>query len=179
MLARAVDLGMESGSLDEDFITSGFRAIIELYYLDLLDVDQAQCVIERVVNDGFRPKQQFCTSAWCSVIALLSGPSVASQPSLFNKLVDDLMYITQYWLPKYNSDSIVYESLWAINKLLENASLTVKREFAEKSSALAAKVLQDQWLNNCKDAWEYRCPDATQALHEAGKLLSMAYVATL
>ena len=67
---------MKSGHFDEDFITAAFRALIELYYLGLLDVDQAQCVIERVVDDRFRPVEQFCTSAWCIVIALLSGPSV-------------------------------------------------------------------------------------------------------
>ena len=94
------------------------------------------------------------------------------QPTLFNKMVDDLIQPTRYWLQKYNSDSVVYESLWSISKLLESAGSTVLCEFADKCSALAATVLHDDLLNSCKskNEWEYAYPDAIRSLHEAGKL---------
>ena len=77
-------------------------------------------------------------------------------------MVDDLIQTTRYWLPKYNSDSIMYESLWSINKLLESAGSSVLCEFADKCSALAATVLHDDLLNSykSKNEWEYAYPDA-------------------
>ncbi len=42
-------------------------------------------------------------------------------PSLERTIVCELVRVVRFWPPKYNSDGVVLEALWALNKVFERA----------------------------------------------------------
>ena len=47
----------------------------------------------------------------------------------WSKMIGDIVSIARYWLPKYNSDPVIFEALWALtmNYMLKASAAEEKR----------------------------------------------------
>jgi len=172
MLFTAIETGIEEGSFDEDLITSAFRALIELKSLGILSVAEAANIIRHVTDDRFTPSKRHCISAYCCILAALHEPSSGFDESLLNKMVSDIVTTVNYWLSRKNKGGIVYEAMWALNRILETTGTSSLRHWADEGWAVARKVLDDEYFQSCHE-WQNEYPDAqnaVDALKEADKL---------
>jgi len=168
MLFRALEAGFQSGAFDEDLISCSCRAIIELKALGLFVPDDATNVLSHITNRAFKPKAQYCISAYIGLLGALCDPFV--KPFLWEIMFGDIVDYGGYYLAKHNTDSLIYESVWALNQLFKHAGSHVLGAWADRCSEFANKVQNDPYLISCRDGWEERCPDAISAMNEAEKL---------
>lgn len=168
MLFHALEAGFQSSAFDEDLIYSACRALIELKALGLLTPVEAASVLNHVTDRAFKPATQYCISAYMGLLGSLSDPFV--NPMLWERMFSDIVYYGNYYLPKHNTDELVYEAVWALNQLFKHAGSHVLGEWADKCLEFADKVKKDPYLSSCRDGWAERCPDAISALNEAEKL---------
>merc|ERR1712151_593797 len=173
MLFNAIDTGIERRSFDEDLITSVFLALNKLKSLSILGPGEAASIIQRITDDRFVPVTRHCHSAYCCTLATLHDPSSGFELSLLNKTVSDIVQTVDYWMDKkFNRGGVVYEAMWALNKILETTGACSLRHWADKCSLVAKKVLDDKYFLSCRD-WQEHCSDAqnaAEALNEATKL---------
>lgn len=171
-LFNAIDAGIEKRSFDEDLISSTFRALIELKSLGVLEPGEAANIIQRITDDRFVPVTRYCHSKYCCTLASLHEPSSGFEPTLLNKMVSDIVQTVDYWIDKKYKGGVVYEAMWALNKILETTGACSLRRWADKCSAVARRVLDDKYFISCRD-WQENDDDAQNAidaLKEATKL---------
>merc|ERR1712151_468426 len=119
MLFNAIDTGIERRSFDEDLITSVFLALNKLKSLSILGTGEAASIIQRITDDRFVPVTRHCHSAYCCTLATLHDPSFDLGPKLLNKMISEITATVAYWMDKKYKGGVVFEAMWALNKILE------------------------------------------------------------
>jgi len=167
-LFKALDCGFTNGSFDEDHITSIFRVLIEVEALGPLEPRVKQSILQRITDERFLPKQQHCHSAYIGILGTLCDTSI--KPFMKEQMFFEIIKTCKYWLPKHNTDSLVFEALWALNKLCRVAGWRILMKRADECSVLAREVKTDDWFVCCCDGWGGTHQDAVDAVREAEKL---------
>lgn len=183
VLFKALDRGIESGAaFEEELITSALRALNELKCLEVLEADLVNKVLFKIRDDRFRPKMHYCHAAYVGTLGMLAASRAAVAAPPFDKLtyyvVHEVIEIAKYWFNMYATESIIFESLWALNKLL-TAYICFEPGLAIECWELATKVRLDETFSSWDMDSQYHClsefcttSDGANALREAEKLLT-------
>mmetsp|Transcript_31494 Transcript_31494/g.104380 ORF Transcript_31494/g.104380 Transcript_31494/m.104380 type:complete len:825 (-) Transcript_31494:79-2553(-) len=176
VLFKALDRGFEAlakGTFEEELITSALRALIELKCLEVLEADLVNEVLLRIRDDRFRPKTHFCHAAYVGTLGMLAASAAAVAAPPFDELtgvVHEVLHMAKYWFNEKETESIIFESLWALNKLL-TAYIRFEPGLACECRQLATDVCKHEtyssWVmdNGCTTS------DGANAFREAEKLL--------
>mmetsp|Transcript_31493 Transcript_31493/g.104373 ORF Transcript_31493/g.104373 Transcript_31493/m.104373 type:complete len:771 (-) Transcript_31493:79-2391(-) len=180
VLFKALDSGVEmrtmrtdGAAFEEELITSALRALIELKCLEVLEADLVNEVLLRIRDDRFRPKTHFCHAAYVGTLGMLAASAAAVAAPPFDELtgvVHEVLHMAKYWFNEKETESIIFESLWALNKLL-TAYIRFEPGLACECRQLATDVCKHEtyssWVmdNGCTTS------DGANAFREAEKLL--------
>merc|ERR1740129_1586841 len=85
------------------------------------------------------------------------------------EIINEILMVANYWLPRAGTESIIWESLWALNQIL-SAHSSFDRELSARCAELAQKVCEDERYKQWGEDNVCTC-DAASALREAGQLL--------
>eukprot|EP00443_Scrippsiella_acuminata_P107058 CAMPEP_0115631314 /NCGR_PEP_ID=MMETSP0272-20121206/30934_1 /TAXON_ID=71861 /ORGANISM="Scrippsiella trochoidea, Strain CCMP3099" /LENGTH=850 /DNA_ID=CAMNT_0003067973 /DNA_START=38 /DNA_END=2587 /DNA_ORIENTATION=- len=146
---------------DEHLITSALRALIELKCLDVLERKLAAEVLCRVRDSRFAPEQRHCHGAYVGTLGVLTAPG----DMLADEITGEILMVAKYWLPGDGTESIIWESLWALNQILK-AHSGFEQQLAAQCVELAQKVCEDERYKQWGEDNVCTC-DAASALREA------------
>ena len=91
------------------------------------------------------------------------------EPTLIDSIASTVVQTISYYLPKYNTDSVVHESLWALRVAFQAYGEVAQRRWADECGNLVDKVLNDEYLKRFGEDVDYDS-DAVNALREARQI---------
>jgi len=168
-LLETFDATLASGSsaFDEDLVTSALRALIDLNVLSALESCDALLLCHRILD--VKPYSQHCCSAFFGFLGAVSLATAAMEPALIDSIARTAFQTADYYLPKYNTDGLIFELLWALHKAFQAYGETSRRRWADKCGNLLEAVLNDEYLKRFDEDVDYNS-NAVQALREAQQL---------
>lgn len=156
-LFAALDFGQQHGVLDEDYIMTIFRALIELEFLGLVPIDAADRIVQRISDRSVRLRTNSCMSAFVSVLA-----SLVRQSADCGK-VEIILEVGCYYAKRNSSSDVLYETLWALSILFENLdtahalrAIAFVEEVREKHSASGVPESEPASWSNDTRGYEYK-----------------------
>lgn len=161
-----------SGNWDEEFLAPALRALAGLKDLGLCEPVLAQDVVRHMVEGRFKPWAKHCHSAWVGVLGAFTGELLCTDVGLVNSAVRIIVEGIGWWLPLYNTDGVIHESLWALNAIFEHAASRapdLAARWADRCCAAAQQVLDKDYYRRF-DAQDPTF-EASLVKREAGKLI--------
>jgi hypothetical protein len=158
--------------LEENFVTSALRALMELRQLqpNLLGTAVSQAVVKMVTDNAFKPWTKHCHSACAGILGTLLCDHEAAAAADVAILESGIRIITetfQHWLKQYGQRAAcLHECLWALNRICVHADRSAKW-LMDCCEEIATEVLHNKfyrWYEDKPDCEEHKL------LLEAGEL---------
>lgn len=159
----------DDGRIDEELISAGLRASIELKCLDLLEPELSGEILWHILDSRFTPWTKHCIGACAGTLGVFAGDASCSKVQL--DAVDQVIQTFDYWFHKNLAESLIFECLWALNKILAQADPSFSQQWARPCAERAKKVLDDEYYKRWDQDEGCTTSEFVKALREAEKLL--------